>query len=206
MFYEPKNGYDLKNNPLNAIIIPRPIGWISTINIDGVSNLAPYSFFNAVAYEPPQVMFASTSEHDFGGYKDAVMDAKSTGEFVVNIATLDLKDQMNKSSVAAPHDVDEFEYSGLTKEESKLVKCPRVAESPVNLECRYTTSMQLLSKEDSKFNIVVFGEIIGVHINDEIIHEDRIDFMKLRAIGRLGYSDYVDVNNLFSMERPTWEK
>ena len=206
MFYEPKNGYNLKNNPLNAIIIPRPIGWISTINSDGISNLAPYSFFNAVAYEPPQVMFASTSRHEFGGYKDAVLDAKNSGEFVVNIATLGLKDQMNKSSVAAPHNVDEFEYSGLTKKESKLVKCPRVAESPVNLECRYTTSISLLSKENNDFNVVVFGEIIGVHINDEIIHEDRIDFMKLRAIGRLGYNDYVEVNNLFSMERPTWDQ
>jgi len=206
MFYEPKNGYSLKNNPLNAIIIPRPIGWISTINSDGISNLAPYSFFNAVAYEPPQVMFASTSEHDFGGYKDSVSDAQTTGEFVVNIATLDLKDQMNKSSVAAPHEIDEFEYSGLTKEDSRLVKCPRIGESPVNLECRYTFTMPLLSKGNSKFNVVVFGEVIGVHINDEIIVEDRIDFMKLRAIGRLGYSDYVEINNLFSMERPIWNQ
>ncbi|MBN18946.1 MAG: flavin reductase [Chloroflexi bacterium] len=206
MFYEPKNGYDLKNNPLNAIIIPRPIGWISTINSNGISNLAPYSFFNAVAYEPPQVMFASTSKHNFGGYKDAVLDAKKSGEFVVNIATLDLKNQMNKSSVAAPHNVDEFEYSGLTKAESKLVKSPRVAESPVNLECRYTNSISLLSKEGNDFNIVVFGEIIGVHIDDEIISQDRIDFMKLRAIGRLGYNDYVEINNFFSMERPIWDQ
>ena len=94
----------------------------------------------------------------------------------------------------------------MTKKESKLVKCPRVAESPVNLECRYTTSISLLSKENNDFNVVVFGEIIGVHINDDIIHEDRIDFMKLRAIGRLGYNDYVEVNNLFSMERPTWDQ
>ena len=206
MFYEPTKGYELDHNPFNAIIVPRPIGWISTLSSTGIPNLAPYSFFNAVAYTPPQVMFSATSNHIFGGLKDAVTDSQTTGEFVVNIATSNLREQMNKSAVPAPHNVDEFEYSGLTKKESKLVKCPRVAESPVNLECRYTTSISLLSKENNDFNVVVFGEIIGVHINDEIIHEDRIDFMKLRAIGRLGYNDYVEVNNLFSMERPTWDQ
>ena len=147
MFYEPKNGSGLPHNPLNAIVVPRPIGWISTLSAEGVPNLAPYSFFNAVAYTPPQVMFSATSNHQFGGLKDAVADAQATGEFVVNVATWELREQMNASAVPAPHEVDEFEYAGLTRAESRLVRCPRVAESPVHLECRYTRSLEVLSDD-----------------------------------------------------------
>ena len=102
MFYEPKDGSGLPHNPLNAIVVPRPIGWISTLSAEGVPNLAPYSFFNAVAYTPPQVMFSATSNHQFGGLKDAVADAQATGEFVVNVATWELREQMNASAVPAP--------------------------------------------------------------------------------------------------------
>ena len=204
MYYEPRNGHPFGENPLNAIIVPRPVGWISTLSVEGVPNLAPYSFFNAVAYRPPQVMFAATSNHNFGGPKDAVADAEATGEFVVNIATLGLAEQMNKSSVPAPHNIDEFEYSGLTKAASKLVKCPSVSESPVHLECRQTRSVAMLSDDTNNPNIIVFGEVIGVHIDDQIIVDGRIDFLKLRPIGRLGYLDFVDVNNVFSMNRPNW--
>ena len=206
MFYEPRHGSGLSQNPLNAIVVPRPIGWISTLNSEGVPNLAPYSFFNAVAYRPPQVMFAATSHHTLGGLKDAVADAQITGEFVVNLATMALRDQMNSSSVPAPHDVDEFKYSGLTKMPGRLVKCPRVAESPVHLECRYTRSVPILSNDLDDSNIVVFGEVVGVHIDDQIIVEGRIDFLKLRPIGRLGYLDFVEVNNTFSMDRPVWTR
>jgi flavin reductase (DIM6/NTAB) family NADH-FMN oxidoreductase RutF len=205
MFYEPKNGHDLPENPLNALVIPRPIGWISTLNSEGVPNLAPYSFFNAVAYTPPQVMFAATGCHMFGGSKDAVADAESTGEFVVNIATLELAEQMNASSVPAPHNTDEFEYSGLTKANSKVVKCPAVAESPVHLECRQTQSVSMLSNNANSPNIVVFGEVVGVHIDDGVIVDGRINFLKLGVIGRLGYLDFVAVNNVFSMNRPDWD-
>ena len=145
MFYEPINGHNLASDPLNAIIIPRPIGWISTLSEGNIPNLAPYSFFNAVAYEPPQVMFAATSNHAFGGLKDAVMDAQNTGEFVVNLATWDLRVQMNDSAVPAPRDIDEFKYTGLTQEKSEIVRCPRVKESPVHLECRYIRSIDMLS-------------------------------------------------------------
>lgn len=206
MFYEPKDGYSLPHNPLNAIVIPRPIGWISTLSPKGVPNLAPYSFFNVVAYRPPQVMFAATSGHRCGGFKDAVSDVQMTGEFVVNVATWDLKDHMNESSVPAPHDVDEFEYARLTKIDSRVVKCPRVAESPVHLECKYTQSVPMLSDDADNFNTVVFGEVVGVHIDESVIVKGRIDFLKLRPIGRLGYRDYVEVNNQFSMELPSWEK
>lgn len=206
MFYQPRDGSSLPVDPLNAIIVPRPIGWISTVSVRGVPNLAPYSFFNAVAYKPPQIMFSATSNHAFGGDKDAVADAQGTGEFVVNIATWELRKQMNKSSVPAPHEIDEFQYAGLTKADSELVRCPRVAESPVHLECRYTSSTTLLTTDESNSNTVVFGEIIGVHINDTVITDGRIDFLKLRAVGRLGYRDFVEVNNVFSMELEKWEK
>ena len=204
MFYEPINGHNLASNPLNAIVIPRPIGWISTLSKDDTPNLAPYSFFNAVAYEPPQVMFAATSNHAFGGLKDAVTDAQNSGEFVVNIATWDLRFQMNDSAVPAPRDIDEFEYVGLTKEKSEIVSCPRVKESPVHLECRHIRSIEMLSSDKDSPNTVVFGEVIGVHIADRVIKNGKIDSVYLHPIGRLGYTDFVHVNNRFNMERPTW--
>ena len=204
MFYEPKDGSGLPHNPLNAIVVPRPIGWISTLSAEGVPNLAPYSFFNAVAYTPPQVMFAATSNHQSGGLKDAVADAQATGEFVVNVATWEMREQMNASAVPAPREVDEFEYAGLTKAESRLVKCPRVAESPVHLECRYTKSLEVLSDNADEPNTVVFGEVVGVHIDERVMVDGRVDFLKLRPVGRLGYLDFVEVDSFFTMPRPTW--
>ena len=204
MFYEPKNGSGLPHNPFKAIVVPRPIGWISTLNAEGVPNLAPYSFFNAVADNPPQVMFSASNNHKYGGLKDAVADAQSTGEFVVNVATWDLREQMNASAVPAPHDVDEFEYAGLTKAESRLVRCPRVAESPLHLECRYTQSLELPSDVPGDQNTLVFGEVVGVHVDEKVLVDGRIDYFKVRPVGRLGYLDYVEVNNSFAMERPDW--
>ena len=204
MFYEPKIGTPLPHNPLKSIIVPRPIGWISTIGVNGIPNLAPYSFFNFVAEDPPQVMFSATSNRIHGGLKDAVADTQNSGEFVINVATWDLREQMNASSVEAPPDVDEFSYAGLTKEEAILVKCPRVAESPIHLECRYIQSTDMLSNNVDDKNTVVFGEIIGVHIKNELLTHGKIDFLKMRAIGRLGYQEYVEVNNTFSMTRPNW--
>ncbi len=204
MFYEIGKGTPDPYSTLNAIVVPRPIGWISTLSAEGVPNLAPYSFFNAVAYSPPQVMFAATSSHRSGGLKDAVRDAQTTGEFVVNVATWKLREQMNASAVPAPREIDEFEYAGLTKATSRLVKCPRVAESPIHLECRYSRSVEVLSNDADDPNTVVFGEVVGVHIDDHVLVDGRIDFLKLRPVGRLGYQDFVEVDRVFSMERPTW--
>ena len=204
MFYEPKDGHGLPNNPLAAIVAPRPIGWISTLGATGVANLAPYSFFNAVAYDPPQVMFAATSSHVFGGLKDSVVNAETTGEFVVNLATYRLRKEMNASAVPAPSDIDEFEYAGLTKAPSQVVKPHRVAESPAHLECRFVTRVDLPT-DDGDPNVVVFGEVVGVHIEDRYLVEGRVDTVALRPIGRLGYLDYVEVNNAFTMERPVWK-
>jgi flavin reductase (DIM6/NTAB) family NADH-FMN oxidoreductase RutF len=204
MFYRTQQGSGLDRDPLNAIIVPRPIGWISTLDVHGRANLAPYSFFNAVAYEPPQVMFAATSNHAFGGLKDSAHNAKETGEFVVNLATWTLREQMNASAVMAPHEVDEFEYAGLKKAPSQLVKAPRVAESPVHLECIYTQSLELESDDDEP-NTVIFGKIIGVHIDDRYIKDGLVDTAALEPIGRLGYLDYVKVDKTFSMDRPKWK-
>ena len=204
MFYEPRKGSGLPHNPFKAIVVPRPIGWISTLSAEGVPNLAPYSYFNAVADNPPQVMFSASNNHKHGGLKDAVADAQSTGEFVVNVATWDLREQMNASAVPAPHDVDEFEYAGLSKAESRLVRCPRVAESPLHLECRYTQSVELPSDVPGDQNTLVFGEVVGVHIDDKFLVDGQIDYFKVRPVGRLGYLDYVEVNNSFAMDRPDW--
>ena len=113
---------------------------------------------------------------------------------------------MNASSVTAPHDVEEFSNCGLSKEDSTLVNCPRVAESPIHLECRYVQSLRVLSDDVTDPNTVVFGEVVGVHIRDELLTDGKIDFLRMRAIGRLGYLEYVEVNNTFSMARPNWDE
>jgi flavin reductase (DIM6/NTAB) family NADH-FMN oxidoreductase RutF len=203
MFYKVTAGHDLPYNPFNALVVPRPIGWISSVDVAGRANLAPYSFFNAVAYDPPQVLFAATSNHAFGGLKDSVRNIQETGEFVVNLATWDLREQMNQSAVAAPSEVDEFEYAGLGKSSAELVASPRVEESPVHLECVYTRTVDLPA-DPGNTNTVVFGEVIGIHIADRVLVGGKVDFQKLEPIGRLGYKDYVRVVDVFSMERPTW--
>ncbi len=204
MFIDLDSDADSPFTSLSALVVPRPIGWISTLSSDGVANLAPYSFFNGVGYNPPQVMFAASGNHDHGGLKDAVRDAQASGEFVVNLATWDLRKQMSASSVPAPSDVDEFEYAGLAKAPARLVSCPRVAESPIHLECRYLRSVELECRDPNETNVVVFGQVVGANIDDRVLTDGRVDFLKLRPIGRLGYMDYVEVNNSFTMHRPSW--
>ena len=203
MFYRPQDGHGLPRNPFNALVVPRPIGWISTLDADGGVNLAPYSFFNAVAYTPPQVMFSGTGNHAFGGLKDSIRNAIETGEFVVNLATWDLREAMNASAVAAPHTIDEFEYAGLHKAPSQIVRPPRVAESPAHLECVFTQSVQLETDDDEP-NTAVFGRVVGVHIDDGYLKDGFVDTVAMRPLGRLGYLDYVVVSETFSMERPKW--
>lgn len=204
MFYRTDEPHGLPHNPFNAIVVPRPIGWISTVDADGAVNLAPYSFFNAVAYNPPQVMYASTANHAQGGLKDSVANIKATGEFVVNMATWPLREQVNLSSAPAPHAQDEFEVAGLTKASSKLVAPPRVAASPVNMECRLVEVVELLTDDPESPNLVVFGHVLGIHIADEVIVDGRVDIQRLQPISRLGYKDYGRVADVFSMERPGW--
>lgn len=204
MFYRSDQPHGLPHSPFNAIVVPRPIGWISSLDADGRVNLAPYSFFNAVAYTPPQVMFSASGGHVQGGLKDSVANIEATGEFVVNLATWDLRRQMNASSIAAPHGIDEFEVAGLTKARSELVAPPRVAETPVHLECRYVQSVKLLSSHPDNPPTVVFGEVLGIHIDDSVLTDGLVDMAKLQPIGRLGYMDYVKVTEVFTMQRPKW--
>ncbi|MBM3522559.1 MAG: flavin reductase family protein [Alphaproteobacteria bacterium] len=205
MFYKAGEPHGLKHNPFNAIVVPRPIGWISTIDAEGMVNLAPYSFFNAVAYTPPQVIFSATGRHAAdGGLKDTLANVESTKEFVVNLATWELREEMNRSSAPAPRAIDEFTLAGVTPAPSKLVKPPRVAESPVHLECRYVQTVQLLTADPTSPNSLVIGEVLGVHIAERVIVDGKIDYDRLNPIGRLGYMDYTRVAGVFAIDRPGW--
>ncbi|MCH8239530.1 MAG: flavin reductase family protein [Proteobacteria bacterium] len=197
MFYETgENNHGLPHDPFKALIAPRPIGWISSLDPDGVVNLAPYSFFNAVSDRPPFVMFSSSVR------KDSVRNIEATGEFVCSLATYELKDQMNQTSAMVGPEVDEMALAGLTPAPCNLVKPPRVAESPAAFECKYYKTLSLPGLDGSEGNLVVIGEVIGIHIDDDAIKNGRVDTAKLRPIARLGYMDYAVVDAVFSMDRP----
>jgi flavin reductase (DIM6/NTAB) family NADH-FMN oxidoreductase RutF len=199
MFYEPKDGHGLPHNPFNAIVTPRPIGWISTRGRDGADNLAPYSFFNAVAYVPPQVMFASTSaKPDREGTKDSVANIRETGVFCVNIVEYAAKDVMNQTSGAWGREVDEFADAGIEKAECQTVECARVAGAPASLECKLTEIVQL----PGEANFAVFGEVTGVHMRDDCLVEGMFDVTRFNPLTRLGYKDYSVIREVFSLNRP----
>ena len=202
MFYETKDHHGLKHNPFKSLVVPRPIGWISSQDGNGVVNLAPYSFFNGVASDPPTVMFSSNGVHSEGSYKDSVKNVRDTGEFVCNLATWEIREAMNTTSAMVARSVDEFQLSGLTPVPSELVKPPRVKESPVHLECTYLQTVELPCDKPEQSNLVVFGQVIGIHIDDSIISDGMIDMNVFKPIARLGYFDYSVVDNVFSMRRP----
>lgn len=205
MFYKTSDPHGLKHNPFNGLVVPRPIGWISSMDREGRVNLAPYSFFNGVSYFPPQVMFSATSPHvTSDGPKDSIRNILETGEFVHNMATWDLREAVNISSVAAPHGEDEFELAGLTKEPSELVAPPRIKESPVHFECKLVKVVDLPTSQEGGSNTVIFGEVIGVHISDAVLVDGLVDIGKLDPIARLGYRDYARIGDVFSMHRPDW--
>ncbi len=200
MFYEPKDGHGLPHNPFNAIVTPRPIAWVSTRGADVRDNLAPYSFFNAVAYVPPQVMFASTSsKEDRGDTKDSMANIRETGVFCINVVAYAARDVMNASSAVWGRDVDEFSQSGAAKAECATIACPRVATAPASLECRVTQIVRLIGEA----NFTVFGEVTGVHMRDDCIKEGMFDVLSFQPLARLGYRDYARVDNTFSLTRPT---
>ncbi len=206
MFYEPKKGHPFKADPFNALVFPRPIGWISTSSKKGIANLAPYSFFNAVAYLPPQVMFAATAYHSQGGLKDSIANILATKEFVVNLATKKLIQQVVQSSIDAPNNIDEFKLMKLKKRKSRMVKPPSVADSPVSLECRLLKKIDLKTTSKNKNqNKMIIGEVVGIHIDDKFIKNNKINSLAMRAISRMGYTEYGEVNSKFLMERPKWE-
>ena len=198
MFYRPENGHGLPHNPFNAIIAPRPIGWISTRGADG-DNLAPYSFFNAVAYSPPQVMFASTTaKADRPDMKDSLAHIVESGVFCVNIASAAMKQQMSDSSATLPAGISEFEAAGIASAECDTINCPRVADAPAALECRMTQVQRLAGQA----NWLVLGVVTGVHLRDDCIREGRFDLSRDGWLARMGYRDYVAVHEVFELERP----
>jgi flavin reductase (DIM6/NTAB) family NADH-FMN oxidoreductase RutF len=199
VFYEPKTGHGLPHNPFNALITPRPIGWISTRGTDGSENLAPYSFFNGVSYNPPQVMFASTaSKADRERGKDSVGNIIDTGVFCVNVVGFEMRDAMNVTSQMAPRNVDEFDLAGLEREDCATIACSRVADAPASMECKLVKVVDLLGEA----NIVVFGEVTGIHLRDEYLIDGIFDVTKFQPLARLGYRDYTRVNDVFSLSRP----
>jgi len=203
MFYEPKKGHSLPQNPFNALVFPRPIGWISSLSKKGIANLAPYSFFNAIAYEPPQLMFAATAYHSNGGLKDSVANILETKEFVVNLATKKLQQSVVYSSIDAPPGVDEFKLMKLKKRKSTMVQPPSVAESPATLECKLIRKIDLKGKKINQ-NIMIIGEVVGIHIKDAFISNGKVNSLAMRAISRMGYTEYSEVKSRFLMDRPKY--
>lgn len=199
MFYKPEDGHGLPHNPFNAVVTPRPIGWISTRGSDGADNLAPYSFFNAVAYVPPQVMFASTGEKpDRDGTKDSMANIRETGVFCVNIVEYAMREVMNQSSGPWGSDVDEFADAGIDKAACETITCARVAAAPAALECKLTQIVQL----PGTANFVAFGEVIGVHLRDDCMVDGMFDVTRFNPLTRLGYKDYSVIREVFSIARP----
>lgn len=193
----------LPHNPFKAIVAPRPIGWISSLDAQGRVNLAPYSFFNAVADSPPIVFFAPSGRSRRSGVKDSQANVEATKEFVCNLATWDLREQMNLTSASLPAGEDEAAFAGLEMVPSQLVAPPRVKASPVHLECKYLMTLELPCNQPDAGNFMVFGEVVAFHIDDAMLDEKGLlDVTRYKPLARLGYMDYTAVETVFAMQRP----
>lgn len=200
MFYRPDApDHGLPHNPFKAIVSPRPIGWISTASANGMANLAPYSFFNALCDTPPMVMFASSgAKPDQPKGKDSLANILATEEFAVNIVSYALREPMNKTAASLGADEDEFMAAGLTKAAGIAIKAPHVAEAPAVLECKLFKIVDL----PGAANTMVIGEVVGVHIKDDFIVNGRFDVTRYKPLSRLGYMDYAAVENVFELVKP----
>ena len=198
MFYQPElDDHGLPYNPFKSIIVPRPIGWITTVDREGRVNLAPYSQFQNIGYDPPYILFSSSSDR----HKHTALNCMDTGEFVTNMATYHLREAINITAQPVEAGVDEAQLVGLELVASRLVKPPRVAASPVHLECKYYCSLSLPGRHLNTMDTVIVGRVVGVHIKDEFITpEGRIDILKARPLARMGYMDYTSVTDLFPIE------
>ncbi|WP_411355643.1 flavin reductase family protein [Peptoniphilus harei] len=205
MFYEPKkNNHGLKKNPFKSCTVPRVIGWISTKNEDGTDNIAPYSQFTNLTFDPPLVLF-SANQNVFDDRKNTVKNIERTGEFVYNMVSEDLAEAMNKSSIAELPEgfKDKFEYCGLEKADSEIVDVARVKASPVQYEIKYVQTLRLPGVDTINTIDIIIGEVVGIHIKDEFItEEDKVDVTKIRPVARLGYFDFTVVDNSFTMDTP----
>lgn len=204
MFHEIGQPHGLPHNPFKSCVIPRPIGWITSVDSRGRVNLAPFSFFNALASEPPLVMMSINGRHGAGGpCKDTLANCRETGEFVANMATHDLRDAVSKTSGPFPTGESELDAAGLTAEASRLVSPPRVAESPIHLECKVHQILDLPSDNPDAPNTMVIGRVVGVNIRDDVLTPDgRVDVEKIRPIARLGYQDYATVDHVWQLAVP----
>ncbi len=191
MFYRPAQGHGLPHNPFNAIVTPRPIGWISTRGSKG-DNLAPYSFFNAAAYSPPQVTFAST------GVKDSLTNIRDTRVFAVNVVAEAMFHAMSATSADLAPEIDEFAHAGVAKADCTTIPCPRVADAPATLECELIDIITLRGRN----NFLILGEVTGIHLRDDCLIDGRFDVTRFNPVARLGYRDYTIVRDLVELRRP----
>jgi flavin reductase (DIM6/NTAB) family NADH-FMN oxidoreductase RutF len=208
MYFDPKDGMrppPFKHSVYNALVVPRPIGWISSISRDGAINLAPFSFFNALAGAPPCVMycpngFKTGTKED----KDSLINVRETGEFVYNMCTIDLLDAMNATSAHVPSSVDEMKAAGLEAAPCEQVKPPRVKNTPIAMECKVLQIIDLPANEGTPPNHMVIGQVVGIHVDDDVIVDGMIDARKVKPLARLGYLDYAAImpENVFSVPRP----
>lgn len=208
MFYDPRENLrpaPLSHNPFNALVAPRPIAWVSSIDSAERVNLAPFSYFNAVSADPPYVMIAIGSKDREGTPKDTLRNLREVPEFVVNIASAELRQAVNQTSKVYAHDVNEFEETGLMQLESRLVRPPRVAESKAALECRVHRIIRLPGPASASTRHMVIGEVIGIHISDDVIDDGKVVAGRLHQLSRLGYFEYDAVEETFTMPRPDGE-
>ena len=198
MFYRTdKNEHGLPHNPFKALVSPRPIGWISTRSVDGINNLAPYSFFNAISDNPPMVMFSSDA------YKDSIRNAEQTGSFACNLVSYDLKDAMNLSSQPVASEIDEFELAGLTIAECETINVPYVKLAPAVLECRTLKVERLVDLAGGQAkNWMCLGQVTAIHIDDAFLEDGLVNTAMLRPLSRLGYREYAVIDKAFALDRP----
>jgi len=197
MDYDPRSEkHGLKHDPTTCLVVPRPIGWITSLNPTGIVNLAPYSFFNLVSSRPPFLIFSSS------GRKHSQRNAELSGEFVFNLATFDLRTEMNITGSDHGEHVSEAELAGLEMVPSKVVKAPRVKRSPITLECYYNKTVEMVSRDGTQNkSSLVLGEVVRVHIEDSVIVDGMIDMARIRPLSRLGYMDFSAIDSVFEMKR-----
>lgn len=203
MHYDPiKNDHGLTYDPFKSCVVPRPIGWISTCSATGIDNLAPYSQFQNLTFDPPMVMFSSNQTPE-GNRKDSVVNAEATGEFVWNMATYDLRNAVNQSAKYVDPSIDEFEIAGLEKAASIKVSPPRVAKSPIQFECEHIQTIRIPGNGPMGTVDLVLGKVVLIHIDDQFINgEGKVDIPAIKPIARLGYYDYTVIEKTFEMIIP----
>lgn len=205
MFYDPRQGLrpaPLSHNPLNALVAPRPIGWIGTVSAAGAENLAPFSYFNAFSADPPIVGFAPNARADGSAAKDTLANVREVAEFTASVVSLNLAGAMNETSRTLRRGESEFSAAGLTSAASRNVRPPHVGEARAVLECRVLDIVDLPPGRDGRGSHLVIGQVIGIHIDDTLIRDGRIDSLALAQVARLGYTDYCSVASTFEMARP----